>query len=52
MFNDDTTDDGQRDHSISEFNNSDYDALWDGRGDIAIMHIPNGDIPHDLSHNY
>ena len=32
--------------SISEFDNSDYDALWDGRGDIA-MHKTNGDIPRD-----
>ena len=35
---------------ISQFDNSDYDALWDGKGDIA-MDKPNGDIPHDLSHN-
>ena len=33
-------------NAISEFDNSDYDALWDGRGDIA-MHKPNGDIPRD-----
>ena len=35
------------------FDNSDYGALCDGRGDIAI-HRPNGDIPRDpcdLSHN-
>ena len=32
-------------HPISQFDNSDYDALWDG-GDIA-MHKPNGHIPRD-----
>ena len=33
--------------TISQFGNSDYDALWDGvTGDI--MHKPNGDIPRDL----
>ena len=32
--------------TISQFGNSDYDALWDGvTGDI--MHKPNGDIPRD-----
>ena len=37
--------------AISQFDNSDYDALWDGvTGDI--MHKPNGDIPRDLSHNF
>ena len=31
---------------ISQFDTSDYDALWDGvTGDI--MHKPNGDIPRD-----
>ena len=35
---------------ITQFDNSDYDALWDGRGYIA-MHKPNGDIPRDISHN-
>ena len=33
--------------AISQFGNSDYDALLDGvTGDI--MHKPNGDIPRDL----
>ena len=32
---------------ISQFDNSDYDALWDGvKGDI--MHKPNVDTPRDL----
>ena len=50
--NDDTADRLTSSLTINQFDNSDYDALWDGRGDIA-MHKPNGDIPdpRDLSHN-
>ena len=37
--------------SISQFGNSDYDALWDGvTGDI--MHKPNRDIPRDPVTNF